>query len=376
MMMRIRKCGTAWIIVGLAVGLFVLSHAGAQEVQQRDSATVIRQGPGGEVQILTTEREGGAKPVRRDALAREPANEAARKARVMVVPAIFQQEARRRIDRELNERFGITDPGVIEAPGYTSFIVDALVNARKFDMLERESLRAAIRELDFGESDYADPAKVAKIGQVLGADFMVVPEIRYLDAQRETKVVPYVGGEQNTLKCKLATSVRTVSVGTSKIVASNIKEVEKRKRVRGTDTPEAVRLGMLDLIAETLRESALREAANIVDVAYPIRIMSIEDDIVMLNRGQGAIINGEMLKVYAVGEVMVDPDTKENLGYQEAYVGLIKVTDVDQKTSKAVIVERAAPFQRLYLCRRVEPPTLADPALRLPTPEPPAPRID
>jgi curli biogenesis system outer membrane secretion channel CsgG len=370
--------------MALAVGMMVTSvglpGARGQDERQRDSATVIRQGPGGEVQILSTEREGGVPPPRsvapeaREAAA--PANDAARKARVMVVPAIFQQEARRRVDRELNNRFNITDPGVIESPGYTSFIVDALVNARKFDLLEREELRSAIKELDFGESDYADPAKVAKIGQMVGADFMIVPEIRYLDCQRETKVVPYVGGEQNTLKCKLATAVRTVSVSTGKIVASNIKEVEKRKRVRGTDTAEAVRLGILDLIAESLRESALREAANIVDVAYPIRIMSIDGDTVMLNRGQGAIINGEKLKVFAVGEVMVDPDTKENLGYQEAYVGLLQVTDVDQKTSKAAIIERVAPFQRLYLCRRVEPPTLTDPALRALPAEPPAPRID
>jgi hypothetical protein len=52
------------------------------------------------------------------------------------------------------------------------------------------------------------------------------------------------------------------------------------------------------------------------------------------------------------------------------------VTEVDQKTSKAVVVERLAPFQRLFLCRRVEPPTLTDPALRAPAAEPPAPRID
>lgn len=379
-MAGIRWRWTLALTVGLMAASVGLPGARGQDERTREAATVIRQGPGGEVQILSTEREGGVPPPRsarpEAPQAAAPADEAARKARVMVVPAIFQQEARRRVDRELNERFGITDPGVIEAPGYTSFIIDALVNARKFDMLEREELRAAIRELDFGESDYADPAKVAKIGQMVGADYMVVPEIRYLDGQRETKVVPYVGGEQNTLKCKLATAVRTVSVGTGKIVASNIKEVEKRKRVRGTDTPEAVRLGMLDLIAETLRESALREAANIVDVAYPIRIMSLDGDTVMLNRGQGAIINGERLKVFAVGEVMVDPDTRENLGYQEAYVGMLQVTDVDQKTSKAVVVERLAPFQRLFLCRRVDPPTLADPALRAPSAEPPAPRID
>lgn len=378
--------------VGMMVsGLVLLGGArglSAQTVSAREGATVIRQGPGGEVQILSTETKttgaaGGATggtgvtgtqvPVSPKPVAVE---DPSRKARVMVIPAIIMQEQRRRIDRELNERFGITDAGIIESPGYTSFIIDALVNARKFDLLEREELKSVIKELNFGESDYADTGKVVKIGQMVGADYMVVPEIRYLQVISETKAIPYVGGNQVSLTCKLATAVRTVNVTTGKIISSNIKDVEKRKRVRETDSPQTVRTGALDLISDAFRESGLREAANIVDVAYPIRVMSISGDTVMLNRGQGAILAGETLKVYATGEVMVDPETKENLGYHEAYVATIKVSEVDQKTSKAVVLEKVSEIQRLSLCRRVAPPTLADPALKQSGSEPPAPKID
>jgi hypothetical protein len=61
--------------------------------------------------------------------------------------------------------------------------------ARKFDMLEREELKSVIKELDFGESDYADTEKVVKIGQLIGADYMIVPEIRYLQVVRESKEI-------------------------------------------------------------------------------------------------------------------------------------------------------------------------------------------
>jgi hypothetical protein len=188
--------------------------------------------------------------------------------------------------------------------------------------------------------------------------------------------MPYVGGNQVTIRCKMATSIRTVNVMTGKIISSNIKEVDKRKRVRDQDTPQTTRIAALDLMADTFRESGLREAANIVDVAYPIRIMSINGDIVMLNRGNGAIIKGETLKVFSTGEVMIDPETKENLGYQEAYIATIKVTEVDQKTSKAVVIEKHGEIERLSLCRRIEAPTLSDPALRSSSSEPPAPKID
>jgi hypothetical protein len=377
-------------VVGMmATGLMLLSGAGAvmaQTTRETEGATVIRRGPGGEVQILSTEKRTTSGATGETAVSEKTpvpdrprtvvAEDPARKARVMVIPAIFQQEQRRRLDRELNERFGITDAGIIESPGYTSFIIDALVNARKFDMLEREELRSVIRELNFGESDYVDTAKVVKIGQLVGADYMVVPEIRYIQIMQESKVIPYVGGRQLTLDCKLATAVRTVNVSSGKIISSNIKDIAKRKRVRETDTPQTVRTAALDLIADTFRESGLREAANIVDVAYPIRVMSINGDTLMLNRGQGAILQGEVLKVFATGEVMVDPDTKENLGYQEAYVATIQVTEVDQKTSKAVVLEKISEIARLSLCRRVEPPTLQNPALKQSGGEPPAPKID
>ncbi len=374
------------VITTVVLGLVLLGGlvtGSAQTVREKEGATVVRQGPGGEVQILSTEKrttrtateevaENRYQPKPRSTVSEDPT----RKARVMVVPAIFMQEQRRRLDRELNERFGITDAGIVESPGYTSFLVDALVNARKFDILEREELKSVIKELNFGESDYADTEKVVKIGQLVGADYMVIPEIRYIQVISESKAIPYIGGRQISLRCKIATAIRTVNVTTGKIISSNIKEVEKRKRVRDSDSQQVVRTAALDLIADSYRESGLREAANIVDVAYPIRIMSINGNTVMLNRGNGAIIVGEMLKVFATGEVMVDPETKENLGYQEAYVATIKVTEVDQKTSKAVVVEKSGEIERLNLCRRIDPPTLADPSLNRTGSEPPAPKID
>jgi len=364
--MHMKKAAVVLMAAFLAVSL---------AAQDKEKMTVIRQGAGGEVQIISKEQTAPA-----DAAATDTAREAARatapdetprKARVMVVPAIFAQEQRRRVDREFFERFNITDPGVIENPGYTSYLVDALVNVRKFDMLEREELRQVVKELDFGESDYVDVEKVVKIGHMVGADYMIIPTIRYLEVDRETKNVPYVGGQQVAIRCKFATNVRTVDVASGKIIASGVREVEKKNRQRQQDS---LRILVMDTISECYKESAMLDAAKIVDVAYPIRIMSIDGDTVMLNRGQGAILPGEVLKVYATGEVMIDPDTKDNLGYHEAYMGSIKVTEVDLKTSKGVIVDRQGKIERLSICRRAEQPSLADP--RLKQGPAPAPRID
>lgn len=368
------------LLAGIAVVISATCVSGqdAPVSISREGATVVRPGPGGELQIISVEQTdiGKVKEAESRRAAREiAADDTPRKARVMVLPAVFAQERRRRIDRELNERFGITDAGVIENPGYTSYLIDSLVNVRKFDMLEREELRQLVREIDFGESDYVDVEQVVKIGNMLGADYMVIPTIRYLEVDTERRTVPYVGGEQVSIRAKLATNVRTVDVATGRIIASNTHEVEKRKRQRAQDS---MRILVMDSIGECYKESALVEAAKIVDVAYPIRIMSIVGkgvvgDTVMLNRGEGAILVGETLRVFSAGEVMTDPDTKEHLGYHEAYVGSVTVTEVALKTSTARIIEQTGPIDRLSICRRVEQPSLTDPRLRAPAA---APRID
>lgn len=363
------------LVAGLVV-IACVTHGMAQDkgvTITKEGATVVRPGPGGEVQVISVEQTdiGQAKDAESRLAARQVAtDDTPRKARVVVIPALLAQERRRRIDREMNERFGITDTGAIENPGYTSYVIDALVNARKFDILEREELRQLVRELDFGESDYVDVEKVVKIGNMVGADYMIIPTIRYLEVDIERKNVPYVGGTQVAVRGKLATTVRTVDVATGRIISSNVDETEKKKRQREDDS---MRILVMDVVGECYKESAIKEAAKIIDVAYPIRIMSISGDVVMLNRGEGAILPGEILKVFSAGEVMIDPDTKEHLGYQEAYVGSLKVTEVDLKTSKAVVIEKTGPIERLAICRRAEQPSLTDPKLKAPAP---APKID
>ena len=239
---------------------------------------------------------------------------ATRKARVAVVPATYAQDVRSKFERELKDAWGIGSFSTIENPGYTSFLRDALVNSRKVDVLEREALEAPVKELEFGESDYANPSKVAKYGHMLNADYVVIPEIRYISVSLEEKKVPFVSEKQIVVKGKISTAVRTVDVATSRIVASNMSDVEKKTRFR--DTKGSMELQLRDFVNSLYAESGRQETASIIDTAYPIRIIALSDDkTCTINRGKGAVEEGELMSIYKPGEVMVDPDTKENLGF-------------------------------------------------------------
>lgn len=340
-----------------------------QKPSTKESVTVIRPGPAGEAQIISSETVKGEEKKTGRPAAPAVADDTPRKARVIVVPAEFAREMRRKIDRELNERFGITDPGIIENPGYTTYVVDALVNLRKFDVLERANLRDIIKELDFGESEYVDINKAVKIGQMVGADYVVLPVITTMVVDRRRENVPYVGQTQEKVRAYFRTVVRTVDVKTAKIVSSFPNEVERTTRIRERDSAAVV---VADAITGMYKDAAIKEAASIVDTAYPIKIVSLDGDNVIVNRGRGAIVKDEILKVYATGEVMIDPDTKESLGYTEAYTGAIKIVEVNEKMSKGVITERKGEIKRLSICRRDRAPsTKPDPAV-----EQPAPKLD
>lgn len=263
-------------LVALALsGLLAVSLT----AQDKGTTTVVRRNADGETEVLTrgiTDGEYQPTAAVHEVVCEVVAtDDTPRKARVAVVPAVFAPEHRRRIAREFFEQFGISDLNAIENPGYTSYLIDALVNVRKFDILEREDLRQVVRELDFGERDYVDLEKVVKIGNMVGADYMIIPTIRDLEADRETENVPYAGEQPATVHCKLTTNVRVVDVAAGKIIASGVREVEKEKRQREQNS---LRILVMDTIGECYKESALLDAAKIVDAVYPIRIMSIEGD--------------------------------------------------------------------------------------------------
>ncbi|MEI6971581.1 MAG: CsgG/HfaB family protein [bacterium] len=357
-----------WTVAVLGLGVCFLPTAEAQK-QTTESITVVEPGTGPGVRVMTKEvTTVGSADKKILAQATDTMDATVRKARVVVVPATYSKEIRSKFERELSEKFGMTDAGVIENPSYTSYLVDGLVNSRKLVVLERENLEPAIKELNFGESDYADVAKVVKLGRMLNADFVVIPEIRYFMVELENKTVPYIGQQESAVKGKLATNVRTVDVATSQIVSSNISDAEKKTKFRKSRGPVAQQ--MRDFVGAIYGQSVVAEASVVIDTAYPIRVVGVNPGECIINRGKGAITVGEELSVYQTGEDMIDPDTKESLGPQETKIGRVKVIEVNEKTSKAQMLEGGDAMKKSYICRREKTSATAAPAEQV------APKLD
>jgi hypothetical protein len=94
-----------------------------------------------------------------------------------------------------------------------------------------------------------------------------------------------------------------------------------------------------EMMVALARGLAERIANRLVDVIFPAKIIARRDNVVTFNRGEGTgVAVGDLFNVYALGEEMIDPDTKESLGREEVKVGQVKVSEVNPKFSKAEIM--------------------------------------
>jgi hypothetical protein len=95
-----------------------------------------------------------------------------------------------------------------------------------------------------------------------------------------------------------------------------------------------------EMMVAVSRDMAQKIANRIADVIFPAKVLLKRDKEVTINRGEGGgVAVGDTFNVYAMGAELIDPDTKESLGREEAKVGRVKITQVNPKTSTAEILD-------------------------------------
>jgi len=95
-----------------------------------------------------------------------------------------------------------------------------------------------------------------------------------------------------------------------------------------------------EMMVAVSRDMAQKIANRIADVIFPAKVLLKRDKEVTINRGEGGgVAVGDTFNVFAQGEELIDPDTKESLGREEVKVGRVKITQVNPKTSTAEILD-------------------------------------
>lgn len=186
------------------------------------------------------------------------------------------------------------------------WIITALVQEGRFDVIERRLLEKVLQEQKFGVSGVVDESSASKLGKVLGAKIVITGTVLEF---------------QNVLEV----NARILEVESSSIIAA-----ESVKSTSG-----AARL-----------EDLVVEMAQKIISDFPLEgyIAQREEKTVLLDLGQRAgIRKGMRFIAYKEGKVIKHPKTGEILDIETIEVGEIEIVEVNTKTARGTIVREMAP---------------------------------
>ena len=224
-----------------------------------------------------------------------------------------------------------------------SQFIDRINATRKFDVVGRSDLADILKEQDLGASGNVDAKTAAQAGKLTGAKYLLVTTVD--DFQDYVEKATFEGTGRSATKRVFRLSVvgKVYDATTGKLLESANFQTgnDEFKRIQ-EERSYSVKDGELsdEMMVAVARDMAQKVANRIADVVFPAKVLLKRDKEVTINRGDGGgVAVGDVFNVYALGEEMIDPDTKESLGREEVKVGKVKITQVNPKTSTADILD-------------------------------------
>ena len=214
---------------------------------------------------------------------------------------------------------------------------------RKFDIVGRSDLSDIIKEQDLGASGNVDAKTAAQAGKLTGAKYLLVTTVDDFQDYVEKATFEGTGRAATKRVFRLSIVGKVYDSSTGKLLESaNFQTGNDQFKQIQEERSYSVKDGELseEMMVAVSRNMAQKIANRIADVVFPAKVLLKRDKDVTINRGEGGgVAVGDTFNVFALGEELIDPDTKESLGRDEVKVGKVKITQVNPKTSTADILD-------------------------------------
>ena len=215
------------------------------------------------------------------------------------------------------------------------------VNAtRKFEIVGRSELKEFFKEQDLGASGNVDVKTAAQAGKLTGAKYLLVTSVDDFADFSETASFPGTGKSATKRLIRLSAVGRIYDSSDGKLLESanvqhSVKDIYEER-------PNSIKDGKLtdELLLTISREMAEKIAVRVADVIFPVKVLTKRDKQITINRGDGSGAEVDQVwQVFAVGQDIIDPDTKEVLGKEEVLIGKARIISVQPKFSTAELLE-------------------------------------
>jgi len=222
-------------------------------------------------------------------------------------------------------------------------LIDRINSTRKFQIVSRSDLKEVIKEQDFDSSGNVDQKTAVEIGKLTGAKDILTATVDDFQDYVETATFEGTGRSATKRVFRFSIVGKIYESSTGKLLESaNFQTGNDEFKQIQQERNYSVKDGELsdEMMVAVSRSLAEKIATHIADVIFPAKVLIKRDDTVTINRGEGGgVKEGDVFNVFALGEEMIDPDTKESLGREEVKVGKVKISQVNPKTSVASVLE-------------------------------------
>jgi len=206
-------------------------------------------------------------------------------------------------------------------------LISAITQTRKFTVLDRESNRAYANEKALIKSSDASPDELLKLGQVLGADYLLTTKISELNILKEDTSSAIVADMSSFYTTYATIQYRIISVATHQIKWSNTSSFKFEPEGNSAQ----------QMYSSSLKRISKKLTTELIENIYPIKIVDISDNQITIN--QGSLQIGKEFEVFKLGNKIIDTYTNESLGRTEVKSGRIKIIKSLPKFSIAKLLE-------------------------------------
>ncbi len=250
--------------------------------------------------------------------------------------------------------------GGVPVQGIGAIITDVMLRTGRFRLVERKKLDQALHEQDLGASGRIAKPSAAKIGKVLGAQYLFQAVVTNYEDGVESKgggIGGFIGGTAGALlgslsmkssKAIIGMNFRMINATTSEVIYTDQVQVDLSSSglsFGGLGFSGGAGLGgFLSKYAKTPIGHAVIAAVNkgVFDLVKHAgsssssgSVIKVKGSRIYINMGSGVVKVGDVLTLKRKGEELIDPDTGISLGGEEEAIGQLKVTATKAKYSFA-----------------------------------------
>jgi outer membrane protein OmpA-like peptidoglycan-associated protein/curli biogenesis system outer membrane secretion channel CsgG len=246
--------------------------------------------------------------------------------------------------------------------GISNLLVTDLVRSGSYSVIERSALDKVLAEQNFSNSNRADPTTAARIGKILGVDYIIVGSITEFGNETNKQNVGGSGGNfhgfgiggigHSNSKANVVIDARVINIDTAEILAVAEGKGESSRSglslLGGGGNWNGFGNGNVDFGSSNFQNTIIGEATKkAVDqltaelttsaATLPVHTMKVDaliasvdgGQIVLNAGGRAGIKQGDQLSVVRVGKEIKDPATGQVIRRLTSNIGVIQCTDVD-----------------------------------------------